>query len=449
MLIKNVFIREQEQVQDLRCSSRIEAIGRLSPEPGEAVLDAGGGEALPGLHDHHIHLMALARQRESIDLGNALSLAHVADQLAAHPGRGWIRCVHYHETTLGELDRHQLDELESVRPLRVQHASGKMWVLNSAAIESTELDHCPLAGVERDGSGKPTGRLFRMDAWLRDRLGDDLPDLPALGQELAGYGITSVTDASYTNTHSAVEQIRKGMPQKVYAMGDASLISGNLKVMLDEDRLPDLDELSGAIASAHAADRGVAFHCVSHVELVFALAALDAAGPHSRDRIEHAAVVRPDVLDSLKNSGCTVVTQPGFLLDRGDRYLREADAADLPYLYPYARLLAAGIPVAASSDAPYGPANPWQVMASAVTRRTAGGAVVGEAERVDADEALRGYLSSPDDPGGAARTLHPGAAADLVILAAPWSAYLAAPGETRIRATLIDGSCVYSSPPST
>jgi predicted amidohydrolase YtcJ len=26
----------------------------------ESVLDAGGGEILPGLHDHHIHLFAAA-----------------------------------------------------------------------------------------------------------------------------------------------------------------------------------------------------------------------------------------------------------------------------------------------------------------------------------------------------------------------------------------------------
>ena len=45
-----------------------------------------------------------------------------------------------------------------------------MWVLNSAALQAVGADDCDLAGVERDQHGAATGRLLRMDAWLRDRL---------------------------------------------------------------------------------------------------------------------------------------------------------------------------------------------------------------------------------------------------------------------------------------
>ncbi len=438
-----------DQVCDLRFTARVEAVGRLTPETGEDVLDAAGGEVLPGLHDHHIHLMALARLRQSIDLTGVTNLTMLREALATDPGEGWLRCVNYHESTLGALDRHILDALEPERPVRVQHASGKLWVLNSTAALATGLDECQLEGVERDDAGQPTGRLFRLDGWLRAQISSDLPDLAALGRELARHGITSVTDTSYTNTPDSVERLRRGLPQKVFCMGDASLSAGHLKVMLDEDRLPDIEELTAAIAAAHAADRGVAFHCVSHVELVFALTALHAAGEHPRDRIEHAAVVRPEAVPLLVDSGCTVVTQPGFLYARGERYRREVEAADLPYLYPYARLLASGIPVAASSDAPYGPVNPWQVIASAVARRTRDGAVLGATECVSADEALRGYLSDPLDPGGAARELSVGTPADMVLLNAPWRELRQGPLDAAARATYIDGRCVYESSAST
>ncbi len=50
-----------------------------------------------------------------------------------------------------------------------------------------------------------------------------------------------------------------------------------------------------------------------------------------------------------------MVTQPGFIAVRGDDYYRDVDPDDLAHLYPFASLVAAGIRVHASSDAPFGP----------------------------------------------------------------------------------------------
>jgi predicted amidohydrolase YtcJ len=48
--------------RDIRIEGdRIAAIGpKLARTAGEPVLAAGGAAVLPGLHDHHIHLYALA-----------------------------------------------------------------------------------------------------------------------------------------------------------------------------------------------------------------------------------------------------------------------------------------------------------------------------------------------------------------------------------------------------
>ena len=57
-------------IADLRIENGvIAAIGQLTPQPDEPVLDMNGGAALPGLNDHHIHLMAYAASLDSVRCG--------------------------------------------------------------------------------------------------------------------------------------------------------------------------------------------------------------------------------------------------------------------------------------------------------------------------------------------------------------------------------------------
>jgi predicted amidohydrolase YtcJ len=144
----------------------------------------------------------------------------------------------------------------------------------------------------------------------------------------------------------------------------------------------------------------------------------------------------------VAHRGLRVVTQPGFLADRGDDYLRDVPAYDHADLYRCASLRRAGVALALSSDAPHGPVDPWAVIAAAVDRRTRSGVVVGAAERLSAADALAGWLGAPDDPGGAPRRVAVGAAADLVLLDRPLRDALAAPSADRMRAVLVDGRVV-------
>src|SRR5689334_18797989 len=43
--------------------------GGAAIPPGADVVEAGGGALLPGLHDHHIHLLALAAAERSVRVG--------------------------------------------------------------------------------------------------------------------------------------------------------------------------------------------------------------------------------------------------------------------------------------------------------------------------------------------------------------------------------------------
>jgi predicted amidohydrolase YtcJ len=161
-------------------------------------------------------------------------------------------------------------------------------------------------------------------------------------------------------------------------------------------------------------------------------------------RLEHGSVLPPDLHADLRTLGVTVVTQPHFVAERGDDYLRDVDEADRPHLYRCASLLASGVPVAAGTDAPYGDLDPWRVVAAAVTRRTESGVVLGPDERVLPVRALDLLLGELRDPGGPPRQVTVGAPADLCLLDAPLADVLHEPSADRVVATVIAGRVVHA-----
>jgi predicted amidohydrolase YtcJ len=447
----------------------------LPVRSGDAVVEARGGALLPGLHDHHIHLFALAAARESVVCGppTVTDAAALGRALRGHAGSGWLRGVGYHESVAGELHRRRLDECVADRPVRIQHASGKAWFLNTAAVQAVQLErYRHLDGVECDAEGLPTGRLFRLDAWLRERLAVlDPPDVGRVSRELAAVGVTGLTDTSPDNDPAAAVLFQQArahgrLCQRVRLMGRESLGAvtgddwlaiGELKILLDEDRLPDLDDLIARVHDAHRSGRGVALHCVSRTELVYALHALEeargapAAGRAGRsfatlpgDRIEHASVTPPELFPLLRALGVTVVTQPGFIAERGDRYLAEAEPDERPHLYRLRSFLDHGIPLGLSTDAPYGDPDPWAVIRAAVSRRTRGGAIVDPGEALTPEAALAGLLSRPETPGGSLRRIAPGAPADLCLLDRPWRAARVTLSAEMVRLTLQGGAVRFA-----
>ena len=100
--------------------------------------------------------MPLQRRVNTVPSHNAEWLSHL---LANYSGEGWLRGVNYHESIAGDLDRWQLDMLVNDRPARIQHRSGKLWVLNSLAVEKLDLAaHKDLPGIELNATGVPTGQ---------------------------------------------------------------------------------------------------------------------------------------------------------------------------------------------------------------------------------------------------------------------------------------------------
>jgi len=453
----NVLIRDAE-VDGARCdvrlsNSRVAEIGAgLRPASEDEVIEAAGGALIPGLTDHHIHLFAASADLASTTCGppRVRTPAQLAEALrrAKPDGDGWLRGVRYHESVAGPLDAARLDAIHAADvPLRIQHRSGALWMLNSRAATTIGLDQAEHPGIERDNTGRATGRLWRADDWLRSRLRPpDPPPLRDLGRQLAGYGITSVTDATPDLTPRAIEAIASAtangdLPQHVRLLGAplSHPFAGPWKLVLADSALPTFDELADAVSAAHRVGRPVAVHTVTRESLVLLLAVLAETGSLPGDRLEHAALVPTELIATIRQLGLRVVTQPGFIADRGDDYLREIPATDHPDLYRCASLCSADIPLALSSDAPYGPLDPWAVMSAATTRRTRSGKVANRRERLSPRQALSAYLSPAETPGSAVQRIRPGVPADLVLLHASMHEVLRCLDADLVRLTIIGG----------
>jgi hypothetical protein len=143
-----------------------------------------------------------------------------------------------------------------------------------------------------------------------------------------------------------------------------------------------------------------------------------------------------------------VITQPGFLHDNGDRYLETVAEEKRDYLYPIGSLMKNGVCVAAGSDSPVGPPNPFTGIHAAVNRISLKGASLGPQERISLPSALALYTHN------AARTaleesykgsIESGKTADLVLLNDDLlRSETDVVREMKVALTLLDGRIVWT-----
>jgi predicted amidohydrolase YtcJ len=438
--------------------ARITAMSAPGSGSGADVeIECGGGALLPGLHDHHLHLLSMAAEAGSVDVSVDLDRRLRQAHASALPGQP-VRAVRYDEGAEGPLDRFRLDALAPGRAVRVQHRSGALWVLSTAALAQVGAFEATGVDLERDDQGVPTGRLFRLDTWLRQRLPPAAPlDLAPIGRRLASLGVTGVTDctpaAAGDYFETLARAVRTGaLPLTVMTTGGPELAAadpppplrrGPVKIVIPDHELPALDELRAWFETARRPGRPVAVHCVTRAALLLALAVWREVGSVPGDRVEHAAVTPAELVADLAQLSLTVVTQPAFVAARGDAYLREVEPSDRPDLYRCASLLEGGVPVGGSTDAPFGPDDPWTAMRSAMERRAASGQAVGADRGLAAAAALALFLGPLDDPGGPVRRVAVGAPADLCLLAVPLGTALRAPASGQVAVTIAGGECSY------
>ncbi|MFP6595179.1 MAG: amidohydrolase [Dehalococcoidia bacterium] len=467
---------------------------------GYRTVDLDGATVLPGFIDPHAHPLALGAALRAVDCSPvavksiAQIVGRIAEAAADSPESfgGWIRARGYDELLLADR-RHptaaDLDRAAPGRMVRLSHGSGHGDVLSSAALDAVGIhkDSTPPPGatIERDAdTGKPTGVLFEMGGWLRERM--PRPSSGALNDyaessssAIIAAGVTSITDAGRDNTvdrmrlYSGMVAAGRFLPRPTMMLapgiaypspeGVPGVRQGATKIAITfsgGEMHPDFEVLVEMISVAHRADHQIAVHAVEIEAIVMATEAFAAVGNRSqiagrRHRIEHASDCPPEIAKMIASAGLSVVTQPGFIFERGDRYLSALSSseggADPAHLYAIRSLLNAGTTVVGSSDAPFGPMSPLRGIQAAVTRISSSGQSIGFEQAVSIGEALRLYgpdAAWVDLQENEAGSIESGKRADFAVLERdPREVESTEISSISILATLIGGELVFGSLP--
>ncbi len=433
--------------------------------PETRVIECDGQTVVPGFNDAHLHLFSLVDSLRGIDLRppGITSIAAIKEAIRRRasqtPPGEWLSGSGYDEFYLKEKrhpTRRDLDEATPDHPVVLSHRSQHAGVLNSRGLAlagiGMETEEPPGARIERDlATGRPNGLLYGMLGRIR---GEVMPPLTATeldegialaNRHLLSYGITSFQDASVSNSlkrWGVLQKIKEAgkLAGRVAMMagapylgefreaglrtgsGDADLRLGAVKIV--PELAGNQEDLNRLALECHQAGFQLAFHAVAESEVAVAVATLDyVAGrePVSgwRPRIEHCSECPPHLLERIRELGAVIVTQPPFLHYSGQRYLATVPPGQLPWLYRIGSPLAAGVVVAASSDAPVAPVNPLVGIGAAVTRRAASGQLLLPEEAVNPWQALALYTANAAYAAGEETikgAIAPGKLADLVLL---------------------------------
>jgi predicted amidohydrolase YtcJ len=157
-----------------------------------------------------------------------------------------------------------------------------------------------------------------------------------------------------------------------------------------------------------------------HVSVAAFAAAQEAnPRPELRHRVHHAYLPTPETLARMARYRIPALVSTPFIRSLGESYVQSLGEERAARMMPYRTYLSAGVPLAGSSDTPVADHNPWVGMATALTRRTVTGRVLGEAEVLTPEEALALYttgaafgMGREDELG----RLAAGYRADLVVL---------------------------------
>ncbi|MFC7153918.1 amidohydrolase [Halomarina halobia] len=463
------------------------------------VIDLDGGVVLPGFVDAHTHLPMVGRSLVHADLSAAGSPAEAVSLLReSADDEGVILGYGYDESAWEEaryLTREDLDAVSDERPVVAFREDMHTASLNAVAL-SRFVGEMPDGGVRREG-GEPTGVVVeeavdvlyaavepdaegarRLIEAARDRaheLGvtgvhdmvrksaapavyrdldaegaldlrvrinywsdhlDSLVDLGArtnFGSDLVRTGaVKSFTDGSFgARTAKLSEPYREGDETGQWVVPPEEL-----------DELVTRADEAGLQFAAHAiGDAAIEAVLDAYAERPRRPARSDRRGQaDARHRVEHAELLRDDLIERLADLGVVASVQPNFLkwAREGGLYEDRLGRERARETNRYRDLLDAGVPLAFGSDCM--PMDPLFGVQQAVTAPD-------ERQRLTVTEALRAYTSGAAYAGFDEHrlgTVEVGALADLTALArSPWEVDPAAIADIEVTHTVVDGRVVY------
>jgi predicted amidohydrolase YtcJ len=409
----------------------------------------------------------------------------------------------------GPPTRADLDRATADHPVLVRHVSGHHALVNTRALRQRVGEDAadPQGGqLLRDGDGRLNGWCLdaameliipvavdvgnhgpniHFEAALEDLVGS----LPNGSREYLAAGITTVCDAQVTQRELTAyrEARRRGeLGIRVVCMplshqldaflatgiagqfGDDRLAIGPMKFYSDGAlsgntacfRTPygenhefagllyhDPEELTALVGRAQADGWQVGIHSQGDRAIQMSLDAIEAGsrGKDGRHRLEHAGYP-DDQLPRMADLGVFPISQPGYLFDFGDTFLRTLGER-AHGLLPLRAERALGIPVVLSSDSFVTTYKPLHHVSAAVNRRTRTGQAIGADQALTVEEAIRGYTIDAarsffaEDRLG---SIEPGKLADFTVFASdPFTAPAERIAGTDIWMTVLAGEAAY------
>lgn len=379
------------------------------------------------------------------------------------------------------IDKRLLDAVNAERPIVIMHASLHVMTVNSATIRLAALADKTLDGIVRDADGQPNGELQELPAMhlVFDALGFDIFDGASSERALIRYaqaarreGITTITDLLNPMSDAAIDALRgatahddfpvrlvpalnalawepqAGSERVFDAMrhNHERLHFGLVKLVTDgaiqnfTARLQWPGYLTGSengvwnappqtfhdmVQHYHQAGLQLHVHTNGDEAVALILDALDEAlamwpRPDHRHTLQHVQLIRQDQLRRVARLGACLNIFANHIYYWGDIHLTRTLGFDrCQRLEPAASADRLGIPFGIHCDAPVTPLSPLFTAWCAVTRQTAGGTTLGDAEKISRARALEAitlgaaYTLRLDDRIG---SLEPGKWADVTVL---------------------------------
>ena len=469
---------------------RVVACGRFGElkslvGPGTRLVRLGGRTVAPGFIDCHLHFMEAASVAAGLSMQRCRTIGELLADLRVASGKtppgNWMRAYGCDEALIHERrgpTRIELDQSVPKNPLRLRHQTLHGSWLNSRAINLLGLEHPDFkppegAILQRDASGRLTGLVAGMEEWLSNHLprvtGSELEArVRGFSRELAAAGVTAFTDATVRNgpeevtlfgrikASGAISQrmsvmVGGGTPLLAASRAAETARMGLAGVKFMDVTRWEAPRLVRTVADAMAQGMDCAFHATEVEELEATLQVIAAvrervpgrALESAFCRIEHGGLIPPDYPERIAALEAWVVTNPGFIYYRGAKYAAEPGL--IPYLYRARSLAAAGVRLAAGSDAPVTPARPLAAIAAAMARVSAEGYELAPEERITAQEAFALFTSAAAElariPAG---DVAPGYLADLIVLAGdPLGLAPAELANLNVDLTIVGGRIVY------
>ncbi len=446
-------------------SDVVESLGDVPPR-GYDRLDLDGKFVMPGFVDAHLHIDEVGLKEILLDLSSARTVRDVLllmeeERRKVGPG-GWIVGMGLDHERLRERrfpTRRELDERFPSNPVLIMRTCLHVGVANSLALRE--------AGVESESGLVCEDDFDRVrSCFLKGLNPREYADLieracrKLLSSGVAACGTMSVSK----NVLEALKILdSRGAPVRISAYLNPDLLGERyegrrifvrgIKFFADGSlgghtawlREPYSDmETRGILLwdeekeeeALKAVEMGyqLAVHAIGDGALDVVLDFMERNGLRGQ-RIEHASLSPPDIVERMRSLGATAVIQPHFL--DSDTWIVERLGERSKHAYVF-RTLSEKMRVAFSTDSPVEPYDPLLTLRSAVTRPGPLGEINPD-ERMDVESALSCYTKESAEVCGF-QSLKIGSPADLIVLSDDPRKNL----NIKVEMVFLEGELVYS-----